>query len=109
PRDETRGRKESGHEPPRRRTQNSIHSRSTPTTCCARPRPPQVRRLGGSTRLVTECPRQSLSAGRTSAPCPFVTQLRTSAHAISEGQSPDIWATTDMLECYAISFPNVTS
>jgi hypothetical protein len=39
------------------------------------------------------------------------TQLRRSAHAIakSEGQSPGIRATTDMLERYAISFPNVTS
>jgi hypothetical protein len=48
---------------------------------------------------------------RTSAPSPFVTQLRTSAHAIakSEGQSPGVRATTDMLERYPISFPNVTS
>jgi hypothetical protein len=46
-----------------------------------------------------------------SAPSPFVTQLRTSAHAIakSEGQSPGIRGTTDMLERYPISFPNVTS
>jgi hypothetical protein len=40
-----------------------------------------------------------------------VSQLRTSAYAIakSESQSPGIRATTDMLERYPISFPNVTS
>jgi len=55
--------------------------------------------------------RIKVRSGGTSAPSPFVTQLRTSAHAIakSERQSPGIRATTDMLEGYAISFPNVTS
>jgi hypothetical protein len=63
-------------------------------------------------RASTHSPfRKKVRRGGTSAPSPFVTQLRTSAHAIanSEGQSPGIRATTDMLERYAISFPNVTS
>lgn len=54
---------------------------------------------------------EAIIACRLRPPSPFVTQLRTSTHAIakSEGQSPGLRATTDMLERYAISFPNVTS